>query len=391
MSSSKILEDIRILDFTHVWFGPYCTMLLAELGAEVILVEPPWGNIGRFGPGALFKGTSTSFYALNLNKKGIAVDLKTEEGKDIVKELIKTSDIVVQNFVPGTLEKLGLGYEVQKELNDDIIYAALSGFGQDGPYSKYASYAVIAEAVSGHTKANARRVVGDGPPSSLAGAIGDIGPATMAAFGIMAALRHRDRTGEGQKLDVNQVDTMVSFNTCSSVGWAMFEDSGTPRPERRRRGQDPTSVGGMYRVKDGWVQLMGARAKAMENLKTALGTEDVNKDLVNEKIKDMTRREAFQYLAGLGFPAAPVYEAHESMDDPHLLARNMWKKVPQRVAGEYRVPNFPVKLYNTPGEPTFGAPQLGEHTEDVLVNILGYSTEKVAELEKASKVVCWRK
>ena len=180
----KILEDIRILDFTHVWFGPYCTMMLAELGAEVILVEPPWGNIGRFGPGALFKGTSTSFYALNLNKKGIAVDLKSEEGKDIISELIKTSDIVVQNFVPGTLEKLGFGYEVQKELNDDIIYAALSVFGQDGPYSKYASYAVIAEAVSGHTKANARRAVGDGPPSSLAGAIGDIGPATMAAFGI---------------------------------------------------------------------------------------------------------------------------------------------------------------------------------------------------------------
>jgi len=390
-SSTKVLEDIRILDFTHVWFGPYCTMMLAELGAEVILVEPPWGNVGRFGPGAMFQGSSTTFYALNLNKKGISLDMKSPEGLDIVKELLKTSDIVVQNYVPGTLERLGLGYEVQKELNDDIIYAALSGFGQDGPYSKYASYAVIAEAMSGHTKANARRAVGDGPPSSLAGAIGDIGPATMAAFGIMAALRHRDKTGEGQMLDVNQVDTMVSFNTCSSVGWSLYEDTNTPRPERRSRGQDPTRVGGMYMVKDGWVQLMGARAKAMENLKTALGTEDVNKDLVNEKIKDMTRREAFQFLSGLGFPSAPVYEGYEAMDDPHLLARGMWKTVPHSIVGEYRAPNFPVKLYNTPGEASVGAPVLGEHTEEVLTNILGYSTEKVSELEKAGKVVCWRK
>jgi crotonobetainyl-CoA:carnitine CoA-transferase CaiB-like acyl-CoA transferase len=245
--------------------------------------------------------------------------------------------------------------------------------------------------MSGHTKSNARRAVGDGPPSSLAGAIGDIGPATMAAFGIMAALRHRDRTGEGQMLDVNQVDTMVSFNTCSSVGWAMFEDSGTPRPERRRGGgQDPTRIGGMYKVKDGWVQLMGARARALDNLKEAMGVDEVTNDMVKEHIKDMNRREAFTFLAGMGFPAAPVYEAHEAMDDPHLLARNMWTKVPQAVAGEYRVPNFPVKLYSTPSGPTFGAPQLGEHTEEVLTGILGYSSEKISELEKAGKVVCWK-
>jgi crotonobetainyl-CoA:carnitine CoA-transferase CaiB-like acyl-CoA transferase len=113
---SKILEDIRILDFTHVWFGPYCTMMLAELGAEVIKIEPPWGTIGRLGPGAIFKGVSTTFYSLNLNKKGVSVDLKSEEGLSIVKELLKKSDVVVQNFVPGTLERLGLGYDVQKEL-----------------------------------------------------------------------------------------------------------------------------------------------------------------------------------------------------------------------------------------------------------------------------------
>ncbi len=385
----KILEDIRILDFTHVWFGPYCTMMLAEMGAEVILVEPPWGNLGRMGPGAMFKGSSTTFYALNLNKKGISVDMKSEEGLGIVKELVKMSDVVVQNFVPGTLERLGLGYEVQKELNPKIIYAALSGFGQEGPYSRYASYAVIAEAMSGHTFNNARRIRGDGPPSSLAGAIGDIGPATFAALSIVAAIRHRDRTGEGQKIDVNQVDTMVSFNTCSSVGWSLFEDSGMERPERRSD-QDPTRIGGMYKVKDGWLQLMGARAKALDKLKEVMGAEEVTNDMLKEHIKDMTRREAFKFLADIGFPAAPVYEAHEAMDDPHLLARNMWTEVPHPVVGKYRVPNFPAKFYSTPGEATQGAPIIGQHTEEVLTQMLDYTEEQVKALEKEGKIVCWR-
>jgi crotonobetainyl-CoA:carnitine CoA-transferase CaiB-like acyl-CoA transferase len=386
---AQILEDIRILDFTHVWFGPYCTMMLAELGAEVIKVEPPWGTIGRLGPGALFKQVSTTFYALNLNKKDISVDLKSEEGKSIIKELIKQSDVVVQNFVPGTLERLGFSYEVQKELNSKIIYAALSGFGQSGPYSRYASYAVIAEAMSGHTFSNARRIRGDGPPSSLAGAIGDIGPATFAAFAITAAIRHRDRTGEGQMVDINQTDTMVSFNTCSSVGHALWVDSGQTPPERRRS-DDPTRIGGMYKVSDGWVQLMGARAKALESLKEALGVEELTNDMLKGHIEKMTRREAFKFLGEMGFPSAPVYEAHEAMDDPHLLDRGMWVKASQPAVGEYRVPNFPAKFYKTPGEVVSGAPMLGQHTEEVLTTMLGYTPEQVKALEKEGKVVCWR-
>jgi crotonobetainyl-CoA:carnitine CoA-transferase CaiB-like acyl-CoA transferase len=301
---SKILEDIRILDFTHVWFGPYCTMMLAELGAEVIKIEPPWGTIGRLGPGAIFKGASTTFYALNLNKKDVSVDLKSEEGLSIVKELLKKSDVVVQNFVPGTLERLGLGYDVQKELKKDIIYAALSGFGQSGPYSGYASFAVVAEAMSGHTFANAKKLRGDDPPVTMPGAIGDLGPAMYAAFAIVAAIRHRDRTGEGQMIDVNQTDCMVAFNTCSSVGHNLLAAAGLERPERR---DDPTGVGGMYEVNDGWVMLMGARARALDSLKEAMGVEELSKDAVREHIKGMTRREAFKFISDTGFPAAPVY------------------------------------------------------------------------------------
>ena len=146
----KILEDIRVLDLTHAWFGPYCTMLLAGLGAEVIKIEPPWGALGRMGPGAMVQGTSTSFYALNLNKKDLALNLKSSEGLEIFKELVKKSDIVIQNFLPGTMERMGLGYDVLKELNSGIIYAALSGFGQTGPYKLRPSFAPIAESMSGH-------------------------------------------------------------------------------------------------------------------------------------------------------------------------------------------------------------------------------------------------
>ncbi|MCK4791641.1 MAG: CoA transferase [Desulfobacteraceae bacterium] len=385
---SKILEDIRILDFTHVWFGPYCTMMLAELGAEVIKIEPPWGTIGRLGPGAIFKGVSTTFYALNLNKKDVSVDLKSEEGLSIVKELLKKSDVVVQNFVPGTLERLGLGYDVQKKLKKDIIYAALSGFGQSGPYSGYASFAVVAEAMSGHTFANAKKLRGNGSPVTMPGAMGDLGPAMYGAFAIVAAIRHRDRTGEGQMIDVNQTDCMVAFNTCSSVGHNIFAAAGLERPERR---DDPTSVGGMYEVNDGWVMLMGARARALDSLKEAMGVEELSKDVVKEYIKGMTRREAFKFISDTGFPAAPVYEAHEAMTDPHLLERGMWVEADHPVAGKYRVPNFPVKFYKTPGKVVSAAPMLGQHTEEVLTTLLDYTPEQVKALEKDGKIVCWRK
>jgi len=132
----KILEDVRVLDLTHFWFGPCCPLVLAEMGAEVIRIEPPWGAVDRIADGALFGGVSYTFHHFNLNKKGLALNLKTPEGLSIFKELVKRSDVVVQNFRPGTMEKLGLSYEVLKELNPKIVYAALSGFGQYGPYSQ---------------------------------------------------------------------------------------------------------------------------------------------------------------------------------------------------------------------------------------------------------------
>lgn len=384
----KILEDIRILDFTHVWFGPYCTMMLAELGAEVIKVEPPWGTIGRLGPGELHHGTSTTFYALNINKKDIAMDLKNPEVKEMIKELVKQSDVVVQNFAPGAMERLGLGYDVLKKWNPRIIYAALSGFGQTGPYSRYGSYAVIAEAISGHSYATGKYHDPDGPPITMAGALGDLGPAMYAAFSIVAALRHRDKTGEGQMIDVCQVDTMVAFNCTASVAYDLLKES--PIKRRQQRPQDPNRIWGILPVKDGWIQIAGERGKAIENLKQELGVEEVSKELVQERISGMTRMEAFKWLAEMGFPCAPIYEAHEAMWDPHLEARGMWVEVEHKAAGNYKIPNFPVKFSETPGEVTMAAPMLGQHTRMVLKELLGKTDEELDAFEKSGAIVQWK-
>jgi CoA:oxalate CoA-transferase len=384
----KILEDIRILDFTHVWFGPYCTMMLAELGAEVIKVEPPWGTIGRMGPGELFRGVSTTFYALNLNKKDVAIDMKNPEAMELIKALVKKSDVVIQNFAPGTIERLGLGYDVLKELNPKIIYAALSGFGQTGPYSRYGSYAVIAEAISGHTYATGKGISMDHEPVAMAGALGDLGPAMYAAFAIMAALRHRDRTGEGQMIDVAQVDTMVAFNCTASVAYDLFKES--PLERRQKRPQDPNRIWGILPVKDGWIQIAGERGKAIENLKQELGVEEVNKEMILERVKDMTRMEAFKWLANLGFPCAPIYEAYEAMFDPQLKARNMWVEVDHPAAGKYKVPNFPVIFSETPGEVKTASPMLGQNTRQVFKEILGKTDEELNALEKTGAIVQWK-
>lgn len=384
----KILEDIKILDFTHVWFGPYCTMMLAELGAEVIKVEPPWGTIGRMGPGELHHGTSTTFYALNLNKKDISMDLKNPEVREMIKELVQQSDVVVQNFAPGTMERLGFGYDTLKEWNPKIIYAALSGFGQTGPYSRYGSYAVIAEAISGHSYATGKQHDPEGPPITMAGALGDLGPAMYAAFSIVAAIRHRDRTGEGQMIDVCQVDTMVAFNCCSSVAYDLIGES--PIKRRQQRPQDPNRIWGILPVKDGWIQIAGERGRAIENLKQELGVDEVNKDMVQQRISGMTRIEAFKWLAEMGFPCAPIYEAYEAMWDPHLEARDMWVEVEHKAAGKYKIPNFPVKFSEAPGEVAGAAPMLGQHTRMVLKEKLGKTDEELDALEKQGAIVQWK-
>ena len=373
----KILTEIRVLDLTDHWFGPWCTLLLAEIGAEVIKVEPTWGATGRIGSGSLLGGVDPSFHYLNMCKKSLSINLKTEEGKGIFKELVKKSDVVAQNFLPGVMERFGLGYDVLKEINPGVIYAALSGFGQYGPYSQRSSFDAIAEAISGHTRLTGDEADPNGPPLRMAQSYGDLGPGTFAAFCIMAAIRNRDRTGVGQMIDVAQADCMVALNT-AIVGYSM---TGL-LPWEIKVKYPTTQLGGMFKARDGWVQIAAFRARALDAMKEKLGVEEITKATFEGVISGMTRDEAVKYFAEIGMPVAPIYQVNESLKDPHLNARNMFIEVEHKKAGKFKTVNFPVKFSVTPGEVTSAAPLLGQHNREILEGLLGYDEKRIEELEK---------
>lgn len=376
----KILDDIRVLDLSHVWYGPWCTMMLADMGAEVIRVEPPWGAIDRLAEGALFGGASYTFHHLNLNKKDITLNLKDPEGVGIFMELVKKADVVVQNFSPGAMERLGLGYDVLRGLNPGIIYAALSGFGQYGPYSERKSYAMIAEAMSGHTMMTGERADPEGPPLEMAQAYGDLGPGTMAAMAILGAIRYRDRTGVGQMIDVAQYDCMVAYNT-AITGYTL---SGLLPLELQKKYPMGRGVGGLYEAKDGgWIRIAAFGPRFLDLLNRHYGLEMVEKEFIGERVKEMTRDEAVEHFVGMGLPCAPVFHVDETVADPHLAARGMFVELEHPLAGTVKVPNFPIKFSETPGEIRSAAPVLGAHSKELLMGVLGMSEERFVELVRA--------
>jgi len=374
-----ILDDIRILDLTQFYFGPFATMLLAEMGAEVIRLEPPWGGTDRLADGAIFGGSSYSFHHFNLNKKSLTLNLKSEKGVKVFKELVTISDVVAQNFRPGTMERLGLGYDVLKKLNPGIIYAALSGFGQTGPYSKRPCFAMIAEAMSGHTRLTGDKLDPHGPPVEMAQAYGDLGPGLYAAMSIIAAIRYRDRTGKGQAIDIAQLDCMVSL-VPALTGYNL---SGLRLWEIRKKYPLARGFGGLFRSRDGgWVRIASFSPRLIESLKEFLGVEEVSEKLLEDKVSSMTRDEAVSFFVEAGVPVAPIYSEPEVMDDPHLMARNMWVNLNHPTAGVVKVPNFPVKFSETPGYVGSAAPLIGEHSKEILKKLLSYSDENIRKLEK---------
>ena len=374
----RILEDIRILDMTRFWFGPFCTMMLAELGAEVIRIEVPWGAVDRIADGALFGGDSYTFHHLNLNKKNLTINLKTPEGLEIFKQLVKISDVVVQNFKPGTMERLGLGYDVLKDINSDIIYAALSGFGQDGPYSDRGSYATIAEAMSGHTRLTGDEVDPEGPPIEMAQAYGDLGPALFAAMSIIAAIRHRDKTGIGQMIDVSQLDCMVALNT-AITGYNL---SGLNLWKLKKKYSLGQGFGGLMKTKNGgWIRLASFSPRGIDSLRKYLGVDELNYENLESMVSDMDRDDAVNFFLEANVPVAPVYQIEEVVEDPHLIARGMFLELDHPKAGRVKVLNFPVKFSDTLGEVTMAAPLLGQNNKEILIDLLGYDDKMIKKLE----------
>jgi len=374
-----ILEGIRVLDLTQYQAGPVCTTWLGDLGADVIKIEAPWGD--PFRATWMAKGMSVYFMAVNRNKKSICLNLRDERGLKIFKELVKHSDVVVNNYAPGTMERLGIGYKTLKEINPQIIFASISGFGQYGPYRERLSFDIIAQAMSGYMtitaqSATATTGVTDIPPVLVTDAIGDTFPGTVCALAIIAALYHRQRTGVGQEIDVSQLDSMVYLLSPSLVSYMLV---GSTIPELRMKA--PPGAYGLYKAKDRYVAI-GAAPALMDRLAEVIGLKSVDAEKVKEWVKDKTAAEIEKLLVEGRVPVGIVREANEVLECPQILARDMVVEVEHPQYGKIKLIGFPIKLSETPGKIEIPPPSVGQHTEEVFSTILGYSREEVAKLRE---------
>ncbi len=379
-----MLDGVRILDFSHVYFGPYATMILADMGAEVLKVEPPWGEINRLG-NKLYGGASSSFHYFNRNKKGLAFNLKDPKVLEIVKELAKKSDVIVENFKRGTMDKLGLGYEQIKAVKPDIIYASLSGFGLDGPFRDRTSFAPIAESQSSWIRLTGDSIDPNGPPIVPAEYHGDLDPGLYATIAILGALRHRDKTGEGQLIDVAQLDVMIAQCGVAITGYSLSGEL----PWVTRQQRKGIGAWGIFQAKDGKYIFVAADQDMEDRVKRALGLEEIEEgsDVFKKWVEGQTAADAITTLASSSVPCAPIHHVPDMLEDPQVKARNTVVTLDHKLAGKFVVPQHPVKYSKTPATIKTAAPILGEHNDEVLKSLLGYSQEKLNELRAAGIIV----
>ncbi len=385
------LEGLRILDLSRVLAGPYATMILADLGADVIKIEMPGtGDDSRnFGP--YLHGESAYFMSLNRNKRSVTLNLKSPRGKQIIRELAAQVDVVIENFRPGTLEKLGLGYETLREINPRLIYAAISGFGRTGPYSQRPAYDGVVQAMGGVMSITGPE---DGTPTRVGTSIGDIIAGIFMATGVLSALAARERTGQGQLVDVAMLDCQVAILENAIARYGVTGE--IPRPIGSRH---PSVVPlEPFETQDGELMVAVGNDTVWLRLCEALERPDLGADprfttnpsrlahyaelrpLLAEIFVTRTNADWQARLDAVGVPASPINNVPQVMEHPQVLAREMLVKVLHPVAGELTMAGIPIKLSETPGAMRMPAPTLGQHTEEVLRDLLGYTPEQIAEL-----------
>jgi crotonobetainyl-CoA:carnitine CoA-transferase CaiB-like acyl-CoA transferase len=371
----KPLEGIRVLDLTHAHAGPICTLYMAAMGAEVIKIEPPWGDMTRMFP-PLVKGVSPYFAFLDRCKKGVTLNLKEPRGKGIFEELVKKSDVVMENFSPGTMDDFGLGWERLRELNPRIIYASISGFGHTGPWSGRRSFDPIAQAASGYMWLMRDAVDPEGSPVHAPEAIADTIPGFTALIGILAALNLRYQTGDGQRVDVAQMDAMIAVQQSFSF-WTLAGI--TFRNAIKDRGD---YIYGLYEAKDGWVMFSVPAGRITDWFRDLLGVEELEEEVVQRWVEERTVDEVVKLLSEAGVPVAPVNDLDQAMTNEQALARDMFVRVDHPTLGETKMPGFPVKFSDAAVDISIPAPLLGQHTEEVLSKILGLPNSDIEELHK---------
>ena len=396
---SRPLDGIRVLGLEQYMAGPYCTMLLADAGAEVIKIErPKYGDPRRSMPPFVEKNgnkKAAGYLAYNRNKKSLALDLSKIEGREVFKDLAKKSDVIVENMRPGAMSKIGLSYELLKEKNPQLIWALISGFGQlenyKGPYADRPAFDIVAEAMSG-----IMNLVGfeDKPPSWTIYGMADIYTGMVTAFGIMQALFMRERTGKGQLVDSAMFDNMLSLNESmvtlfSTVG--QIPTRGVPKNLFPR---------GAYKTNDGYIALNIPDNRIWNRLCEAMCRGDLKADdrfkngveratnantlqpIIEDWLTTMKSDEAVQILNDCGVPTGPVYNAKDVFEDPQVKARGMLMSINDPEIGEFSFTRSPIHLSEAPELPKNAAPNLGSDTIWVLRDILGYNDTKIKTLSK---------
>ncbi len=369
------LEGVRVLDLTHAHAGPICTMYLGAMGAEVIKIEPTWGEMTRMFP-PLVKGVSPYFMFVDRCKKGVTLNLKDPRGREMFMEMVKKADVVMENFSAGTMDRLDLGWEVLQGLNPGIIFASISGFGQYGPWSDRRSFDPIAQAASGYMWTMQEGINPDGPPLQAVEAIADTIPGFSALIGILAALQYRNRTGRGQRIDVAQMDAMIGV----MQSFSFWELAQTTFRSAARLGR--VGVSGLHKALDGYVMFSLPAGRITDWFKELLGVEELTREDVEKWVAERPVEEVVRLLAKTGVPVAPVLDLDQVKANEHAKAREMFVNVDHPTLGEVSLPGFPIKFSETKGDITMPAPLLGQHNEEVYSELLGLSKERLEELRR---------
>lgn len=394
MENAMALSNIRVLDLTRVMAGPYCTMYLADLGAEVIKIEIPGSgdDTRKFPP--FQNGESLYYCNVNRNKKGVTLNLKQPAGKQLFMEMVKQADVVVENYRPGVMDKLGLGYDVLKEINPRIIYGAVSGFGSYGPLHQRPGYDIIAQAMSGLMS-----LTGEcgGGPIRTGSAIGDLVGGLNLTIGILAALNARQLTGKGQRVDISLVDGLVSFLETNTQRY-LANGVQPPRMGNRYPSAAPYDS---FKAKDGefvigcgndkLFALLCSKVLQRPELSSdprydtpskRLDRQEELKVIIEAWAKDYTIEEAVNLVLEAGVPAAPIYDIAAVMSNQHIAeAREMFLDCDHPTAGHLRINGNPVKLMDSMPSLRRPAPSLGQDNEDVYENIFGVSAQRLEELK----------
>ena len=392
MTGKGALEGLVVLDLTRVLAGPFSGMILADLGADVIKVEEAGKGADERHLGPFKNGESAYFMNLNRNKKGITVNLKSAKGKELFRSLVKKADVVLENFRPGTMEKLGLGYEELRLLNPALVYGAVSGFGHYGPYKDRPGYDIISQAMSGLMSTTGWP---DGEPTRTGTAMGDVLGGLSVTIGILAALRHRDATGQGQKVDVALVDSSVA--SLEIINMIYLVEGRIPQRIGNR--YESTYPYDSFKATDGSLVIGTANDKLWQILCKEMGRPDLADREEWSRVRDRVREhvavkievekwtvqhpvaELVDRLLAAGVPAAPIYDIAQVVADPHIAgAREMFVEMEHPVAGKMKITGSHIKLSETPPTIRTPSPALGQSNAEIYGGRLGLSEAELQQL-----------